>query len=249
MKEYGVPYMGSKSKIADSLLKALPEGKRFVDLFGGGFAMSECALRSGKYERVYYNDINPLITNLVTDSIKGKYNFSRFDAKWVDRETFHREKEKDGFIKYIWSFGNDGDTYFCGKDADEWKKKVYEFIVFGKKDPELAKAIPGILKIKARKIHDRRLAFQKEAKAIGMTEKQKKAYRLVHNKLTMNSDFDLDMLVDELNDIAEDLSAYDLIDLNDDEIDTDQDIGDLADKKEKQDKEIECPFCGEKFYL
>lgn len=83
----------------------------------------------------------------------------------------------------------------------------------------------------------------------GMTEKQKKAYRLVHNKLTMNSDFDLDMLVDELNDIAEDLSAYDLIDLNDDEIDTDQDIGDLADKKEKQDKEIECPFCGEKFYL
>ena len=65
----------------------------------------------------------------------------------------------------------------------------------------------------------------------------------------MNSDFDLDMLVEELNDIAEDLSAYDLIDLTDDEIDTHQDIGDLADPKEKQDKEIECPFCGEKFYL
>lgn len=37
MKQYGLPYMGSKDKIADSLMKVLPDGKRFVDLFGGGF--------------------------------------------------------------------------------------------------------------------------------------------------------------------------------------------------------------------
>lgn len=39
-----------------------------------------------------------------------------------------------------------------------------------------------------------------------MTEEQKKAYRLVHNKLTMNSDFDFDLLEKEL---AE-LTAFDV---------------------------------------
>lgn len=34
-----------------------------------------------------------------------------------------------------------------------------------------------------------------------LTEEQKKAYILVHNKLTMNSDFDIDILDSELNDI------------------------------------------------
>ena len=32
MKAYGIPYMGSKDKIADSLMKVLPNGRRFVDL-------------------------------------------------------------------------------------------------------------------------------------------------------------------------------------------------------------------------
>lgn len=29
--QYGIPYMGSKSKIADAIISALPSGKRFVD--------------------------------------------------------------------------------------------------------------------------------------------------------------------------------------------------------------------------
>lgn len=35
----------------------------------------------------------------------------------------------------------------------------------------------------------------------GLTDEQRKAYMLVHNKLTMNSDFDLDVLAEELEDI------------------------------------------------
>lgn len=34
-----------------------------------------------------------------------------------------------------------------------------------------------------------------------LTDEERKAYTLVHNKLTMNSDFDIDILNDELNDI------------------------------------------------
>lgn len=33
---YGVPYQGNKSRIADIIISLLPEGKRLVDLFGGG---------------------------------------------------------------------------------------------------------------------------------------------------------------------------------------------------------------------
>lgn len=35
-KHYGVPYQGNKSRIADRIISILPEGKRLVDLFGGG---------------------------------------------------------------------------------------------------------------------------------------------------------------------------------------------------------------------
>ena len=36
-KHYGVPYQGNKSRIADIIISLLPEGKRLVDLFGGGW--------------------------------------------------------------------------------------------------------------------------------------------------------------------------------------------------------------------
>ena len=42
-----------------------------------------------------------------------------------------------------------------------------------------------------------------------LTDEQRKAYTLVHNKLTMNTDFDIDLLNLELSDIAEiDMTAY-----------------------------------------
>lgn len=34
--QYGMPYMGSKSKIAEWIIDILPEGKVLVDAFGGG---------------------------------------------------------------------------------------------------------------------------------------------------------------------------------------------------------------------
>ena len=34
-RHYGVPYQGNKSRIADLIISALPEGRRLVDLFGG----------------------------------------------------------------------------------------------------------------------------------------------------------------------------------------------------------------------
>ncbi len=41
-----------------------------------------------------------------------------------------------------------------------------------------------------------------------LSEEKKKKYRILHNKLTMNSDFDFDMLEKELSDMSEDEKAF-----------------------------------------
>ena len=109
--KYGLPYQGSKSAIAEKIINFLPAGKRFVDLFGGGAAMSDCAAKSGKYETVFYNEINPLLCDLVKKAIAGFYNYSVFKPEFISREQFHLLKSIDGYVKYIWSFGNSGRSY------------------------------------------------------------------------------------------------------------------------------------------
>ncbi len=49
-KHYGVPYQGNKSRIADIIINLLPEGKRLVDLFGGGVLsrIVRCSPASGR---------------------------------------------------------------------------------------------------------------------------------------------------------------------------------------------------------
>ena len=51
LMRYGIGYQGSKNGIAEQIIAHLPAGRRLVDLFGGGFAISHCALLSGKWEK------------------------------------------------------------------------------------------------------------------------------------------------------------------------------------------------------
>lgn len=64
---YGISYMGSKSGIAKNIVDILPAGERFVDLFGGGFAIShyvlihhiynkQQSLFGKKWQSLLYND-------------------------------------------------------------------------------------------------------------------------------------------------------------------------------------------------
>lgn len=154
MSKYGLPYMGSKDKIADKLLEQLPAGKRFVDLFGGGFAMSHAALLSGKYEQVFYNELNPLLAQLIKDTLAGKYANER---RWISREDFYRLKDVDGYVKYIWSFGNLGQGYLFGKDKEHIKKLGHDFVCFGKD-------IPGVPNISETDMRFRRLYLKRYIK-------------------------------------------------------------------------------------
>ena len=131
MAKYGMPYMGSKGKIADWVIDQLPSGKRLVDLFGGGGAISHCAKLSGKWDTVLYNELNPLVCEVLQDAMDGKYSYDVFKPEWVSREEFMAKRDTCGYVKYVWSFGNNGRCYLFGKDVEEYKRMFHQMVVFG----------------------------------------------------------------------------------------------------------------------
>lgn len=123
---YGVPYQGNKSRIADIIISLLPAGERLVDLFGGGGAITHCAMLSGKWNAFLYNDLNEMITGLFLDAVYGKYHDER---RVITREEFNDLKNTDAYIKYIWSFGNNGLAYLWGKHIEDIKCQASRIIV------------------------------------------------------------------------------------------------------------------------
>ena len=79
-----------------------------------------------------------------------------------------------------------------------------------------------------------------------LSDEQRKAYTLVHNKLTMNTNFDFDLLDLELEQIDIDMQQFgfdlsEMPDLSEFQLDEENE------PKEKQHKKIKCPHCGEEF--
>lgn len=58
---YGVPFRGSKNRIAKDIIEQLPSGNRLVDLFCGGCAITHAATLSDKWEKVLSNDPYPVM--------------------------------------------------------------------------------------------------------------------------------------------------------------------------------------------
>ena len=80
-----------------------------------------------------------------------------------------------------------------------------------------------------------------------LTDEQRKAYALVHNKLTMNSDFDLDILSDELDKIFDiDMSDFGFdLSLDDEEPQQkDEAPEDFKSFSEETETNHRCPRCG-----
>ena len=107
------------------MIDNLPRAKNFVDVFAGGCAITHAALLSGKYENFIANDLSPA-PQLFLDAIHGKY---RDEKRWISREDFFRLKDTDAYVKYCWSFGNNGLTYAYGKVEKE-KEALHYAIMF-----------------------------------------------------------------------------------------------------------------------
>lgn len=122
--KYGIPYQGSKTKIIADIARYFPPADNFYDLFGGGFSASHYMLarRSKSFKNFYYNELRSGMCELIQDAIAGKYNYKLFKPEWISREKFMADKESNAYVKIIWSFGNNGDTYLFGADIEQEKK-------------------------------------------------------------------------------------------------------------------------------
>ena len=77
-----------------------------------------------------------------------------------------------------------------------------------------------------------------------LSEEQKKAYILVHNKLTMNTGFDFNILNEELEKIENiDMQDFDFMRIDDIDLDNFFEEKREVEEIEKEKKEIQCPHC------
>ena len=127
-KRYGLPYKGSKNKIADWVVEQLPPAGHFYDLFCGGCAVTHAAMAHGKYRYYHANDILADVPQLFYDACNGKY---RNERRWISREGFFALKDTDAHVRLCWSFGNNQQEYMYSREIEPWKKALHYARVFG----------------------------------------------------------------------------------------------------------------------
>lgn len=152
---YGIPYRGSKSRIAAWIVEHLPAADCLYDLFAGGCAVTHAAWLSGKFKRIVANDIKGQYPQCFLDASAGLYKDER---RVIDREEFQRLKAKDPYVASCWSFGNNLRSYLWSGEncdlkikackmimADTWKERERLFVDFIK---ELRKGMPTRMDLK-----------------------------------------------------------------------------------------------------
>ena len=161
-ENYGLPYTGSKSRIAHWVIDNLPRGRVLIDAFAGGCAITHRALLSQKWQTVIANDINGWYPQLFADAMRGKY---RDEKRWISREDFERLKSKDAFVACCWSFGNNLKFYMYSQGIEPYKRALHYAIVFDdfapmqELMPEVAQAVHDAIHW-IRNTHDRRVTAQ-----------------------------------------------------------------------------------------
>ena len=121
---YGLPYQGSKNKLAERIVALLPEATHLYDVFAGGCAITHAAILSGKWDCVHFSDTNDSVV-LFKDCLEGNIPDG---SHWVSREEFELCKNTNPYIRIIWSFGNNQQTYLYSRELEPYKKAVHEMI-------------------------------------------------------------------------------------------------------------------------
>lgn len=149
------------------------------------------------------------------------------------------EKEKIDSIKV---YPNNAKIH-TAEQIEQIKKSMEEF---GNNDPIALDENNYILEGEGRYLAQKELGYT-EVEVIRLThlsEEQKVAYMLVHNKLTMNTGFDIDILEEELSKIVNiDMKEFDLEIKEQKELINDNEEIDLMQFSDEKFK-CQCPKCG-----
>ena len=125
-RNYGIPYMGSKNRIAKKIIDFLPSGETLVDLFGGGGAITDCANESNKWEHIIYNELNELPYKCFLKALKGEYEN---ETRWISRQDFINLKDTDEYVACCFSFGNNFRNYMYNEKIEPYKRAYHYAIV------------------------------------------------------------------------------------------------------------------------
>ena len=126
----GLPYKGSKSSIAEDIVKKLPPGGKILDACCGGGAVLMALAMSLKYDKVVGNDLNAATIRLLDAVLINKGQIDYEHPSPCSRDDFFNSLQRikngdfdiqDCVNKYCASFGNDGKTYLYGEQIEDYK--------------------------------------------------------------------------------------------------------------------------------
>ena len=131
----GLPYIGSKKKIAKKLIEIIKQNfgtdKTIYDLFGGGGAITlECKVQGLD---VVYNDIDPIPGQMIQKILSEDREYLK--TVICSREEFFQIRDKedktiDDHLKLlINSFANNNKGYLYSKDRSDFKYKLAKEII------------------------------------------------------------------------------------------------------------------------
>lgn len=126
MPSYGLPYTGSKNRLAEKIIAHFPEADTLVDVFFGGGAVTHCAIAHSKFKNYIANDIRTT-PQFFKECAEGKYSN---DLRWISSDDFAKSSRDDWFVRLIWSFSNNCNTYIYGKKIEAYKKAFHYAICF-----------------------------------------------------------------------------------------------------------------------
>ncbi len=152
-----IPYIGSKRNLVSKILRVVlsrhPHTAHFYDLFGGGGAMSSCAVTNApQLQTVHYNDIDPATVSLFTelrDWFFGQHDsftpwsdssLPREFYLWRSRDEYNKSQNVPsylgGLLRAVWSFAQTP-AYIYPNDAIPYKHALFHFLIDGSHRDEL----------------------------------------------------------------------------------------------------------------
>ena len=145
-KSWGLPYKGSKNSIAKDIVNALPSGERLVDLFAGGCAITDYALKNtNKFSRFLVNDLNGWSPQTYVKALAGGF---KDEERWISRKDFFRLKDTDPYVNLCFSFGNNLKTYMYNPELEPYKRALHHIILWENYGPmeDLCPQVVDIIK-------------------------------------------------------------------------------------------------------
>lgn len=130
--KYGLPYKGSKNKLAERIVSLMPKADHLIDLFCGGCAVSHCAMLRDKWPHIHINDIDWRPVTLFVDALDGQYCD---ETRWISREDFFRLKDTDPYVAIVWSFGNNMRDYLYSQEIEPLKRAIHFAMFYGDYEP------------------------------------------------------------------------------------------------------------------